>query len=177
MSLKKDQEATITIDKSDLSVKEIKIDSNEDKEVQVEVISYKDAPENVSKLNNAYRYLKINSGLEGIKMNSALIDFEVPLSWLTENNYSKKEVVLMHYVNNKWDSLKTKLILEGNTTLKYQAKTKSFSYFAITSKPEQKGFFSKLFSGPISREKYVLYGLIGFIVLLILIYFSVREEK
>jgi PGF-pre-PGF domain-containing protein len=177
LSLKKDQEATIKIDKAGLSVKQIKIDSKEEKEVQVEVISYNDTPENVSKLNNVYRYLKINSGLEGIKMNSALIDFEVPLSWLTKHNYSKKEVVLVHYVNNHWDALKTKLILEENSTLKYQAKTKSFSYFAIASKPAQEGFFSKLFSGPISKEKYVLYGLIGFIFLLILVYFSVREGK
>ncbi|PIZ51871.1 hypothetical protein COY27_02190 [Candidatus Woesearchaeota archaeon CG_4_10_14_0_2_um_filter_33_13] len=177
LSLIKDKSTAFKINKPEIPVSGMVIDSDETKEIYVEVIAFKEKPVEVIELQNVYRYLKMDNGLDNISINLAIIDFEVPISWLQENNYSKKEVVLQHLANNKWEKLKTKLISENNVTIAYQAKTKSFSYFAITSAPEKESFFSRLFSKEYGQKQYVLFGLGALILVLIIIYFIVRDRE
>jgi len=133
-------------------------------------------------LENVYQYLKIDSDLTEEELDEVKITFKVPVSWLGEHNYSKKKVVLNHYVDEEWDQLSTKLINETETELTYQAKAKHFSYFAITAKESFKffdwatGAVSALLPSNGGGKGIVLVVMIIFVVMLIGIYLSVREK-
>ncbi len=175
LSLVDGQESTININNKEIPVSVIKIKAGEDKEVYVEVFSYKDAPEGVEAIEGAYRYLKIGEQLKDIKIKSVEIDFEIPVSWLTENNYSKNEVKLNSFIDGSWKQLKTKFVSENEEWIQYSAKVSQFPYFAITSGPEKESIWSKMNLLKLGTKGWVLMGLIGFILLLIILYFIVRE--
>jgi len=81
-----------------------------------------------------YAYIEINVSVESNNVESATISFKVSKSWLIENNVNKNEIVLMKYVNEKWITLDTKITGEDEYYVYYEAKTPSFSIYAIATK-------------------------------------------
>ena len=126
--------------------------------------------------------MKIDSDIIEDELDQAIITFNVPTTWLDEHNYSKKKVVLNHFVDDQWLRLRTKLINETESELTYQAKTNHFSYFAITA---DEGFsFSNWVTGAASTlipasgggKSTALIFLIVFVIVLTTVYFFVRDR-
>ena len=170
----------VTIDNP--TVTEISITAKVAKEISLEVSLVAEKPEEVPELENVYQYLKIDSDLTEEELDEVKITFKVPVSWLDEHDYSKKKVVLNHYVDESWEQLSTKLINETETELTYRAKAGSFSYFAITAKESFSfygwitGAVSTLLPAKGSGKSTTLILLIVFVVILTMVYFFVREK-
>ena len=64
---------------------------------------------------------------------SGIIYFRVPKSWLLKNKYDPHMVVMLEY-RGKWIPLETELMGKNNESFYYEAKTESFSIFAIAVK-------------------------------------------
>ena len=92
-------------------------------------------PSGVLTLQNAqiYSYLEVNhTGLDNSQIDSALIQFKVPKSWMTTNNVGESQIRL-YRLTNSWDSLSTTLVSEDATNYYFQANSPGLSYFAIAS--------------------------------------------
>ncbi|UUX93317.1 PGF-pre-PGF domain-containing protein [Methanoplanus endosymbiosus] len=64
-------------------------------------------------------------------VSGGVFEFRVAKAWLSKNGYTKGDVVMLHYINDKWVALPTVLIHEDNTYVYYSSETPSFSWFAI----------------------------------------------
>lgn len=177
ISLSKEEPSIINVDNPEIPISEIKITADEEKEITVEVVSYKKKPEEVAKLEGAYRYLEINSGLETVSIDEVEIVFSVPVPWIVEQGYSEKKVVLNHYLENGWEKLKTKLVSKNENLFIYQAKVKHLSYFAITASAEEISWFNKLISPKLGKKGYALIGVVALIIILMIVYFLLQRRE
>ena len=79
-----------------------------------------------------YQYLEIsNNKLSTEEFKQATIEFKVNKTWFKVNNYDKNRVTLIRYVNDTYTELPTKKIKEDINFSFYEAKSPSYSYFAI----------------------------------------------
>lgn len=86
-------------------------------------------------LKKVYKYFELTKkNLDDPNVKSLDIDFKVEKSWILENNIDESTVVLMRFVDDKWDELPT--FRKGSDAINYHYKTTSpgFSYFAIAAK-------------------------------------------
>ncbi|MBI4018726.1 MAG: PGF-pre-PGF domain-containing protein [Candidatus Aenigmarchaeota archaeon] len=126
----------IEIDKSNLDVKSIELDVKNtvsNAKITVEKLSGVSDILSSSISGKAYQYIEITK--EKIKdedINGARITFEVPKSWLADNNYSKENVVLMRYTT-AWERLPTSVVSESASQIQFAADTPGFSTFAIAA--------------------------------------------
>jgi len=67
-------------------------------------------------------------------LESAKINFEVPKSWLVDNELRKESIAMFHYVGEEWIELPTTFVEEKGDSFTYFATTKGFSYFVIGQK-------------------------------------------
>ena len=75
-----------------------------------------------------------NSGFANSKnIENATIGFKVSKDWIDENYINADSLVLQHFNNKNWDFLPTEKIDEDEKYVYYEAKTPSFSPFAITA--------------------------------------------
>ncbi len=116
---------------------EVKV-KNTVKNVIVEVKQLKELPKSVPKPPGlVYAYVEINVS-SGSNVEEGVITFNVSKKWLMEKGIDKNEIVLMKYINGRWITLETKVISEDNNYVYYQAKTPSFSVYAIGTKTTAK---------------------------------------
>ncbi len=82
-----------------------------------------------------YRNVSISVGPSGFSRNieNAVVTFRVTKSWINENNIDPRSIALMHY-SDSWNELRTEKIGENGAEIHYEARTDSFSYFAITGR-------------------------------------------
>ncbi len=104
------------------------------------------------------------------------INFKIEKTWLTQNNITKENVVLMRNKNGKWIKLETTVTDENNTHVFFEAVTNGTSTFAIIgSTPKQDttetGGKDKESSGGIPAIPIVI-GVILVIILLIVFLFK-----
>ncbi|MGB8217113.1 MAG: PGF-pre-PGF domain-containing protein [Candidatus Methanoperedens sp.] len=79
-----------------------------------------------------YKSVNIWAGSQRIK--EAIIRFKVNNTWIDGNNVvAISEVKLIHWDGSKWVQLETSEIAKDSITTSYEAKTDSFSEFAISS--------------------------------------------
>ncbi len=64
-------------------------------------------------------------------VNQTLLDFKVPQAWLTDHGYSVGDIVMMRYVDKKWQMLDTRYISEKDGNVMYQATIPGISSVAI----------------------------------------------
>ena len=150
------------------------------KEVNLEVTYYPQKPEEATELKNVYQYLKIETGLQDKEIESAVLTFSVPQSWLKENNYLPETVQLNHFdaVDEQWEELDTKLLITTEEALTFEAEAEGFSYFAITASTEMEQSWLRMFIPPKAGTKaLVLFGIIIMIIVLIIVYLLVREGE
>ncbi len=168
----------ILLDNALIAIKGLKIETKVNKEVNLEVIYYPQKPEEALELKNVYQYLKIETGLQEKEIESAVLTFTVPQSWLKENNYLAETVQLNHFdaVGEEWEELDTKLLITTEDALTFEAEADSFSYFAITASTEMEQSWLRMFIPPKAGTKaLVLFGIIIMIIVLIIVYLLIRE--
>jgi len=118
-----------------VGVREIEIEAKEDvNNVKVTVKKYSNQPSDVDDLSGeVYSYLNIEAPLAQGKIKEAKIRFGVSKTWLSDNDLSSDEIILMRFAD-KWEELETKKIGGTEDDEIFEAVTKGFSYFAVTSK-------------------------------------------
>src|SRR3989338_9183544 len=86
---------------------------------------------------DVYQLFEVETtNLNGLSI--ATFEFEVPKSWLTENNAAKEDIIVKHYTTG-WTNLPTTFVSESGDNYKYTATTPSFSVFAIALKQDVGG--------------------------------------
>ncbi len=100
--------------------------------ITVEKLSQKPA-EIAAAGGTAYQYFNIdNTNLADSNVARATLKFDVPVSWINENQIDKSTIALNRYSGGAWNKLATTLLQEGATSLKFEAVTPGFSTFAVT---------------------------------------------
>ncbi len=80
-----------------------------------------------------YTYLKIDKDIQDEDISRAKIRFKVENGWLARNGLLPDEITLQRY-QDEWQELPTKKTRAERAHTFYEAETKGFSYFAITSR-------------------------------------------
>jgi hypothetical protein len=62
----------------------------------------------------------------------AVITFRLPNSWLSGNNIKSSSIKMVRWDGSIWDPVETSEITKDSTYIYFEAKTNSFSSFAIT---------------------------------------------
>ncbi len=78
-----------------------------------------------------YQYISITSSTITGVVNQTTLDFNIPLSWLTEHGFSVEDIVMMHNVEGQWQTLNTQFVSQIDGNVRYRSTTPTFSYFAI----------------------------------------------
>ncbi len=172
------EEQVVKITDAGIPFTELEIKSDIDKETVVEVLSYMRRPENLPELLNAYQFMEIKANLTDDEVKRVRITFKIPVSWLTQNNYYQQTVALQVLKDSAWEKVDAKLVAKTEQDLTYQAKVGQFGYFAITAESELEQSWFKAWIPPrFGTRSFVFFGLIIGIVVLIAIYFMVRERS
>jgi PGF-pre-PGF domain-containing protein len=101
--------------------------------VVAEVVDKKPYATMPDPLGSVLSYLKITkSGITNTQLEKAEINFQVPVSWLKENDISQDTVLLQRDATSKWETLETMYLSEDDEFAYYSAVTPGFSYFVIT---------------------------------------------
>lgn len=91
-------------------------------------------PADVSVVDNAYKYLRINVNFVDDDLKGARIKFSIPKSWILINALNNPTGVFMsRYTDGKWVKLETLTAGVEGEDQKYEAITPGFSYFAISA--------------------------------------------
>lgn len=102
--------------------------------VKITVNKYESAPAAVTvTLDNAYKYLQINTQNLADKLSKATVKTYVEKSWVDSQGIAKEDVSLYKYdeVADQWNELTTTYASEDATYYYYTSEVTSFSYFGI----------------------------------------------
>lgn len=117
-------------------ISEIVVTSKENlKDIPIRVEALKDTAKGVSTHAPGAVYKNLNIVVGTTKIKEAVIKFNVENSWLDSNNLASSDVRMIKWDGSKWNTLETTEKNKGGTFTYYEAKTDSFSSFAITSTP------------------------------------------
>jgi PGF-pre-PGF domain-containing protein len=101
--------------------------------IVAEALEKKPYPSMADPVGKVLSYLKLTkSGISNTQFEKAEVDFQVPVSWLKENDISQSEVYLQRDATNKWETVETTYISEDADYAYFKAVTPTFSYFVIT---------------------------------------------
>lgn len=130
--------ATMSGFASDSGVKEIKVEvSQTTSNVKLTVEKFATTPGAISTpVNEAYKYLKVDTQNLANKLNKATMTIQVEKTWVSNKGLTKNDISLFKYdeTAKKWDELTTTFNKEDTTYYYYTVEVKSFSYFAIAPK-------------------------------------------
>ncbi len=133
-------EIELPVAKRDIPITKIRFDalsSMKAVSISVESVSGSSLPDPDSAIPGAYGYVKIDhENLDAEGISDANIDFKVNRSWLSQNGFSKGDVV-MRRLRGTWQQLETSYVRESDDAYYYTAKTPGFSFFAITAEKKE----------------------------------------
>ena len=85
-----------------------------------------------------YKNVNIRVGTPGFatsrNIKEASIKFRVEDSWMSANNVTSSDIVLVKWNGNRWIELETRALSKDDTNTFFEGKTIAFSPFAITAK-------------------------------------------
>lgn len=178
VSFSKGQPSVVTVNEEKIGIKEIEIDSKVDKEATFTISYLSEKPAELPEIRNPYQYFEITVNLTQDEIERATATFEIPASWLKENNFLKETVALNTFQDGKWKKLSTKLIEEKEGVLVYQAKLKHFSYFSITAHSELEfSWFKNLIPPRFGTRGFVIFGMILLIAFLLALYWFLHRGE
>jgi PGF-pre-PGF domain-containing protein len=196
LKVKANESVNFSVKKPEISIKEIKIVSKEDKSKISIKVSKKDEIKIKVKPKNSfaiYEYLEITPELiEDDEIGNATINFEINTTWLEENRFSKNKVMLLRNHNDTWQELVTHLLSEADGLVHYEAITPGFSEFAIAANLEEEktiildDIATEIIEEPKEEEKlitetnhknYWLYGGIGLTIIGIIVTLFIFNKK
>jgi PGF-pre-PGF domain-containing protein len=124
---------TYTFKAPELGVYEIAVTGKENENgiaLRVEVLKGTSKQVTVQAPGTVYKNINIVTGTK--RMKEALIRFRVENSWLGSNSLAGSDVKMLHWVGSQWTQLETAQTTKDDTYTYYEAKTVSFSPFAIS---------------------------------------------
>jgi len=77
-----------------------------------------------------YSYFDITTTIDAAEVRRATIEFQVPGSWITQNNIDESTVRLLRY-SGGWQALPTSFVGADSIYLRYEATTSGFMPFAV----------------------------------------------
>ena len=123
---------------SDVPVYLIRFDvSNSVRNARVTVSNDSERPSAVSEDydNPVYSYVTINkSNVDDSSVSNVTIGFSVDEDFVSDNNASEDDVVLVRYVDGEWVETDVRLISSAGSTYSYEASSEGFGYYVITLK-------------------------------------------
>jgi len=164
---------SVSVGRSDISIKEIIINSKVDREINLEVESLSEKPVNLPELENVYQFIKVTAELPREDVETVDLTFAIPKSWLQENNYDRNTVALNIYQQEQWLPLKTTIASTSDTEVTFNTEVSHLSIFAITAQAvepqEDKFTFTKM-------HWYILLGSLGLIIFVLILYLVFRKK-
>ena len=181
--VKEDETTEISVSKENVPVTKIELETDVEKEVEVNIVASDKKPEvvtdDVEELTGVYKYLEISvDNLDNEELKEAILTFKVEQSWLKENNYLEETVVLQTYSeeDQEWQELKTEFFSKEEQEIIYRAYLDHFSYFAITASNEiEKSFLEGIFPTSLNFKTLVLISLAIFVILMLLFLYKIRN--
>lgn len=190
--LKAGVEQTLSFDNPQLGVESILLTTARTlSDVKVTLLEHKEQPSGTNPPPfSAYKYFEVTpTNLVASDITTSRIIFTVTQEWLTSKQGLPKQIALYKYKDG-WAKLPTKDLGEAGTLHKFQADTNGFSFFAVglesapqptpptteitpsapSSTPPSLG--RKIFSA-----KSTLFAILGAIVVLIILYFLIKEYR
>lgn len=134
-----DVPTTIEIDKPEVPVDSVTITVDTEQtnvRFRVETIQPNSLVSSVPQLSYVYTYLKLELSVADPNIKTSDVEFSVPKSWFTENNYDYTTTTMQRFVNGEWVALQTILKSESAAEYHFVAVSPGFSYFAITALPK-----------------------------------------
>ena len=123
---------------SDVPVYLIRFDvSNSVRNARVTVSNDSERPSAVSEDydNPVYSYVTINkSNVDDSSVSNVTIGFSVDEDFVSDNNASEDDVVLVRYVDGEWVETDMRLISSAGSTYSYEASSEGFGHYAIVLK-------------------------------------------
>jgi len=142
-SVEAGQENTMVIDNELIPVSEFGFVTDEDlTNVEVTVNSYTEKPSSfeavpLSESSSIYKYIEIiPENIEEDDLTKSEIEFDVPLSWLDENNAAPEDVIFLGFEDGKWTELATGFVSKDSVNAYYKAENPGFGSFSIGLKPK-----------------------------------------
>lgn len=104
------------------------------KDVKLLIKELNNRPKDAARISRlVYKYLSIEN-IDDTGVEEALINFTVPIEWLSEKGIKAKDVVLTRFTEQEWLDLSTINTGQDGNAAHYTAITPGFSYFAISVK-------------------------------------------
>ncbi len=128
---------------NETSIKSVKVKTKKDIEnATVNVQTLAERPQATTAISTAgfeavYRYLEFTSSISDDDLEKVTISFELPKSWLEDNNYLPEQVKLLRFVNSIWTELDTSAINSDSLNYYFEATSSGFSYYAIVVTEKQ----------------------------------------
>jgi PGF-pre-PGF domain-containing protein len=200
-SLAAGESISMKISNNKIAFKEVKVTTaNALTSMKLEVASLKEMPSSLTEASDkVYQYLQVTkTNLADSDVDTATIKFEVTKVWLAESGVAEDDVVLLRYVDGKWNVLTTDKLESGDLTATYIANTPGFSYFAIGSKkgakteapadtpttdeptdipPGESGEGVTEPVKPISTAIWVIIAIVAIIIIAVIIYSAQTKKK
>lgn len=129
--------AAFAVQKADISVTLVEVTVNADiTDAQIEVTKLADASSLKKPAHPAYQFLRIEiTGITNKQIDSAKIDFRVPMSWISQSNADADDIRLYKYTTD-WTEESTSKVSEDSQYAYYEATTSGFSLFAVLAKKD-----------------------------------------
>ncbi|MFH1849113.1 MAG: PGF-pre-PGF domain-containing protein [archaeon] len=102
----------------------------------ITVKELKAAPSTSQRLSGTiYKYIEIDKGaFINLVVDSVVMEFKVPKTWMTDNGVSEGNVVLYRHESNVWTQLPTEKVSGDADYVYYRAASPGLSYFAVGQK-------------------------------------------
>jgi len=128
-----DESQTIQFDSENSYLSEIKITAGTDLEnVTISIHNYDTKPGGITEpTNTVYMYIEISTNVADEDLKSLTLSFKVENEWLENHNIDQKNIVLLRYHNNNWQTLTTTVTSKDETHTYFDAITPGLSTFAI----------------------------------------------
>ncbi|MBI5389752.1 right-handed parallel beta-helix repeat-containing protein [Candidatus Woesearchaeota archaeon] len=107
--------------------------TQEAKNVKITSSASTKAPQGVTVLPVAYKYITITHGkLAEEAITQVALVFTVDKVWVETNGFWKEEIGLSRFADGQWTALPTTFVAEDGTSYRYEATSPGLSVFAIT---------------------------------------------
>jgi PGF-pre-PGF domain-containing protein len=119
----------ISISQIDISV----LNALSNVQVKVDIANL---PESIKAPEGAvYQFIEFTHvNINDSDIGNIIMSFNVPKIWISENNITEADIVLMRYHDREWDELSTEIKSSDKEKIYYSASSPGLSYFAIGKK-------------------------------------------
>ncbi|MBI4896064.1 MAG: PGF-pre-PGF domain-containing protein [Candidatus Aenigmarchaeota archaeon] len=107
--------------------------------VEIQITKEAGKPASVSTPSGTvFSYLSLtHANVTDSDISSVQFEFQIPLSWITQNNINRSTILMNRYSNGSWSALTTTFKQEDSSVVVYDVSSPGLSVFAITAQPNE----------------------------------------